>query len=53
MAKKFVRTTGNTWNNKSNKSDYNNSIVFLEDTRQIWSNGIYYGGNNIIDITYL
>lgn len=53
MAKKFVRTTGNTWNNKNNKSDYNNSIVFLEDTRQIWSNGIYYGGNNIIDITYL
>ena len=32
MAKKFVRTTKEVWDNKNDKSQYNNSIVFIEDT---------------------
>jgi hypothetical protein len=42
MAKKFIRTTSENFNNLADKSEYNNSIVFIEDTKQIWSNGIYY-----------
>lgn len=44
MAKKFVRTTSDFWNYQSNEflNQYKNSIVFIEDTQQIWSNGIYY-----------
>ena len=55
MAKKFVRTTSENFNNLSDKSQYKDSIVFIEDAKQIWSNGIYYGGSNnqnSIDITY-
>lgn len=53
MAKKFVRTTKEVWDNKNDKSQYNNSIVFIEDTEQIWSNDIYYGGNHqLIETTY-
>ena len=55
MAKKFVRTTKEVWDNKNDKSQYNDSIVFIEDTKQIWSNDIYYGASNnqnSIDITY-
>jgi hypothetical protein len=33
MAKKFVRTTSDIWDNKTNKSEYNDSIVFIENTR--------------------
>ena len=34
MAKKFVRTTTDTWNNKTQdvKDLYKDSIVFMEDT---------------------
>lgn len=53
MAKKFVRTTKSVWDNKQDKSQYNDSIVFIEDSRQIWSNGITYiapklGGVNLL-----
>lgn len=49
MAKKFVRTTKEVWNNKNDKSQYNDSIVFIEDTKQIWSNGIYYNTHSFND----
>ena len=44
MAKKFVRTVKSIWDKKLDKSEYNDSIVFVEDTNQIWSNGVYYKG---------
>ncbi len=44
MAQKFfVRGTSEKFNALPNKEDYNNSIVFLTDTHQIYQNGIYYG----------
>jgi hypothetical protein len=49
MAKKFVRTTKEVWNNKNDKSQYNDSIVFIEDTKQIWSNSIYYNTHSFND----
>ena len=53
MAKKFVRTTSENFNNLSNKSQYKDSIVFIEDIKQIWSNNVYYGGiTPIINVTY-
>jgi hypothetical protein len=39
----FVRTNSTPWES-TNQSDYKDSIVFIEDTEQIYSNGIYYGG---------
>lgn len=42
MAKRFIRTTSENFNNLSDKSEYNDSIVFIEDINQIWSNGVYY-----------
>lgn len=50
MAKKFVRTTKTVWDNKQDKSQYNDSVVFIEDSKQIWSNGIYYNSNSDIEI---
>lgn len=41
----FVRTNSTIWGSV-NQSDYKDSIVFIEDTEQIYSNGIYYGGKN-------
>jgi hypothetical protein len=38
----FVRTTSLVWNT-TDKTKYNESIVFIEDTCQIYSNGVYYG----------
>ena len=52
MAKKFVRTTKNAWDNLNDKYQYNDSIVFIEDAKQIWSNDIYYGDNQLIETTY-
>lgn len=46
MAKTLVRTTKSVWDNKTDKSEYNDSIVFIEDSEQIWSNGIYYNRSN-------
>lgn len=31
MAKKLVRTTKSVWDNKTDKSEYNDSIVFIGD----------------------
>ena len=45
MAKRFVRTSKTVWDNIPNKSDYNNSIVFIEDANTIWSNGVAYSGD--------
>ena len=41
----FVRANSYSWN-KANQSEYKNSIVFIEDSKQIYSNGVYYGGEN-------
>lgn len=38
----FVRTNSTIWES-ANQSDYKDSIVFIEDTKQICSNGVYYG----------
>ena len=37
----FVRTTSLVWDT-IDKTKYNESIVFIEDTCQIYSNGVYY-----------
>ena len=42
MAKRFVRSTQNAWNNVADKSAYNDSVVFIEDAKEIWSNGVTY-----------
>lgn len=39
----FIRTSSNIWDKKSDKSKYDKSIVFIEDTKQIYTNGVYYG----------
>lgn len=51
MAKKFVRGLSSVFESKD-KDLYKDSIVFLEDAKQIWTNGIYYGGKLLIQITY-
>jgi hypothetical protein len=33
MAKTLVRTTKSVWNSKTDKSEYNDSIVFIEDAK--------------------
>lgn len=48
MAKKFIRTTSENFNQLSDKSEYIDSIVFIEDAKQIWSNNIYYGDIQIL-----
>ena len=45
MAKQFIRTNKAIWDEKD-KSQYKDSIVFIEDVKQIWSNGIYYNADN-------
>ena len=51
MAITFVRTTSGVWNNKTEeqKNQYKDSIVFIEDTKQIWSNGVYYNTHSFND----
>jgi hypothetical protein len=51
MKNRFIRGSSTAFES-INKEEYNNSIVFLEDTKQIWSNGNYYGGVSIINISY-
>lgn len=46
MAQRFLRTTSNIFYPIVDKSICNDSIVFIEDTKQIWSNGIYYASVN-------
>lgn len=42
MAKRFIRATSQQWNTVEDKSIYENSIVFLEDTLEIIANGKSY-----------
>lgn len=46
---KLLRTTSDIFYPIEDKSIYNNSIVFIEDTKQIWTNGIYYASINAED----
>lgn len=41
--KRFLRTTKQTFDSVQDKSQYNNSLVLIEDQKCIWSNGVYYG----------
>ena len=41
--KRFLRTTKQTFESVQDKSQYNNSLVLIEDQKCIWSNGVYYG----------
>lgn len=56
--KKFIRTNDAAWNELSQeeKKEYYDSIVFVENTGQIWSNGIYYNSSidtkNTVGATY-
>jgi hypothetical protein len=45
--KGFVKTTSDEFESLD-KSAYEDAIVFIEDTKEIWSNDIYYGENNLI-----
>lgn len=42
MANLFVRVAKKTTFNTLNKEQYKNSIVFIEDSQEIWSNDIFY-----------
>lgn len=44
MASMFIRTNSTSWEN-ADKNKYKDSIVFIEDIGQIWSNGVYYIGS--------
>ena len=48
MASTFIRTNSEIWSNKTEgqKNEYKDSIVFIEDVKQIWSNGVYYNADN-------
>lgn len=41
--KLLIRTTAAKFSAIANKTEYNDSLVFLSDTQQIWTNGTYYG----------
>lgn len=53
----FIRTISSKWDTVD-KTQYKDSIVFIEDTKQIYVNGVYYAGgesslvNIMIPITY-
>ena len=49
MVRRFLRTTSDIFYPIEDKSIYNASIVFIEDTKQIWSNGVYYASMNAED----
>jgi hypothetical protein len=43
MAKRFVRSPQKAiWEGIADKSVYNDSLVFIEDAKEIWSNGVAY-----------
>lgn len=52
MIQRFLRTTSDIFYPIEDKSIYNNSIVFIEDTKQIWTNGVYYASTHAKDIIY-
>lgn len=49
---KFIKTNSEQWK-KINQDDQLNNIVFIEDIKQIWTNGVYYGSqtNKIKTVT--
>ena len=49
---KFIKTNSEQWNT-INQDDQLNNIVFIEDIKQIWTNGVYYGSetNKIKNVT--
>lgn len=46
MEKRFIKTTSENFNNLSDKSEYDNSIVFIQDKQEIYSGGKYYSNTN-------
>lgn len=53
MIKRFIRTTQSKWDKLISKQLYNNSIVFIEDTKKLWSNGVYYNAlQDVIPIAH-
>ena len=44
MKNRLIRTNSDNWN-KVNQSEYNDSVVFIEDTKQIYTNQILYNGS--------
>lgn len=53
MAKKFIRTNKSIFDAIPDKSLYQDSIVFIEDTKEIWTNGTYYATNDNEDSNIL
>ena len=53
MTKKFIRTNKSIFDAIPDKSLYYDSIVFIEDTKEIWTNGNYYGRNDNEDSNIL
>ena len=52
MASMFIRTNSTSWEN-ADKNKYKDSIVFIEDIGQIWSNGVYYAANKNTENPFL
>ena len=45
MNKRFIKTTSSKFESV-NKEQYKDCIIFIEDTKEIWTNGNYYGRND-------
>lgn len=52
MNKRFIRTTFDKFESV-NKEQYRDCIVFIEDTKEIWTNDIYYARNDNEDSNIL
>lgn len=52
MNKRFIRTTSSKFESV-NKEQYKDCIIFIEDTKEIWMNGNYYGRNDNEDSNIL
>ena len=50
MVQRYLRTTSEVFDAIDDKSIYNDSIIFIEDTKQIWTNGIYYASVNAEEV---
>lgn len=50
MVQRYLRTTSDVFDAINDKSIYKDSIVFIEDTKQIWTNGIYYASVNTEEV---
>lgn len=43
IRKRFIKTTSKKWwGGEINRDEYRDSIVFIEDENQVWTNGICY-----------